>query len=378
MSGDFRVQGKLGLDGAGFFSTLNKAEGAAMKLGTMLAGAFSVGAITSFSKSVLDLAGNLRDVSDALNINVEWLQKFINSAVTSGGSLQDVEKFLVTSMRNRQSALDSPDSAMGRSFTRLGFSQNDIANLNPQQFMERLIEAFRGGASAEMINSLVEIGGKSAKNLIGGFKAGLDESVLIMTDDVIDSLDEIGDKFSQLGTSLKVFLAPAITAVADAVTGAVNLIKQSVAMVGAFMGRVYGDSQTGGTTLGQTLKRAMNEAIQAQATTEREQDERAARDAETRAQARSARRQQQQESAGLTAAAKEAERTKATSAGSIASDSRVAVGGFLGQGASMALGAIAERQLQVARQTLLVQRDILTAINSMTRMNSLSSLIIPQ
>jgi hypothetical protein len=41
----------------------------------------------------------------------------------------------------------------------------------------------------------------------------------------------------------------------------------------------------------------------------------------------------------------------------------------------MALGAIAERQLQVARQTLLVQRDILGAINSMSNLKS--SLVIP-
>ena len=75
---DFRVQGRLGLDGAAFFSTLNRARGAVGSFGAAMAGAFSVGAITAFSKSILDLAGNLNDVSEALGLNVEYLQKFLN------------------------------------------------------------------------------------------------------------------------------------------------------------------------------------------------------------------------------------------------------------------------------------------------------------
>jgi hypothetical protein len=371
---DFRVQGKLGLDGAGFFSTLNKAQGAAMKLGTMLAGAFSIGAITSFSRSVLDLAGKLRQVSEALNINVEFLQKFVNSTATSGGSLEAVEKFFTVSMKNRQMALDSPDGAQGKAFKRLGFSQDDISNLNPQQFMERLIESFKNGADGEALAALVQIGGEAASKLVGGFKAGLDEATLIMEEGLVNELEEISAKFTSLGTDLKIFFAPALKAVADGVGYFLNKVQQFQEMFGAFFGRIFGDAASGGTSIPETLKKAFQEAIDAQTKTEAEQSEKAARNAESKAAASEARREQQQRPTGLTAAEK-TEKEKATKAATIASDSRIAVGGFLGQGASMALGAIAERQLQVARQTLLVQRDILNAINSMSNLKS--SLVIP-
>lgn len=390
---DFRVQGRLGLDGSGFFSTLGKAQGAALKLGTMLAGAFSIGAIMSFSRSVLDLAGNLRQVSEALNINVEWLQKFVNSTATSGGSLQDVEKFLVTSMRNRQIALDSPDSTMGRAFTRLGFSQNDIASLNPQQFMERLIEAFRDGADATAVSALVDIGGKSAKNLIGGFKAGLDEATLVMEEDLLNELEEITAKFTSLGTTLKVAFAPTIKIVADGLLELFNALKIIAAGLQArpefenrreFLQKRIEDPNANAVQRrraekslreleSQEKREFTKEAIAEEM--ERQKKEREAYE-KTRREAREARRAQQQEPAGLTAAEK-TEKEKAAKSASIGSDSRIAVGGFLGQGASMTLGAIAERQLRVQQMTLLVQRDILSAINAMGRLGSFNDLVIP-
>lgn len=120
---DFKVQGRLGLDGSGFFSTLSQARGAVNSFGGMLAGAFSVGAITAFSKGIVDLAGKLKDVSDALGINVEFLQRFVNSAKLSGGSIEDVQKFLGEANSARQAALDNPSGKEAGAFAKLGIGQ---------------------------------------------------------------------------------------------------------------------------------------------------------------------------------------------------------------------------------------------------------------
>ena len=186
-----------------------------------------------------------------------------------------------------------------------------------------------------------------------------------MEEDLINELEEIAAKFTSIGTSLKVSFAPALKAVADGVGYFLNKVKQFQEMFGAFFGRIFGDAASGGTSIPETLKKAFQEAIEAQGKAEREQEDKNAREAETRADAREARRAQQQESAGLTAVEK-TEKEKATKAATRASDSRIAVGGFLGHGASMKLGVIAERQLQVSSQTLTVQKEILSAVKSIT------------
>src|SRR5687767_3196017 len=55
-----------------------------------LVGAFSVGAVVSFGKSVFNTAGEIGDMASALGISAESLQRFAFAAEQSGGSMNGV------------------------------------------------------------------------------------------------------------------------------------------------------------------------------------------------------------------------------------------------------------------------------------------------
>jgi hypothetical protein len=365
---DFKVQGRLGLDGSGFFSTLNQARGAVSSFGGMLAGAFSVGAIAAFSKSILDLAGNLNDVSDALNLNVEFLQRFKNSAAKSGGGLGDIEKFLFESSKARQEAVTDPSGKAGQAFSKLGFSSADVSKLNPQQFIEKIIDAFRDGATPQQINALSEIGGRSAKKLVGGFKEGLDMQTAIIEDSLITQLDDIGDKFTSIGTTIKSMFAPALGMIADAIQFVLDKIEQIQSFYGSFLGDLLAGVQGGG---GKSFSQMKDEAVAAREQTKEKQKEIAALALQTSKQKRDAKLAEQ--SASPEFKMEDAFKSKDSSKqSSVYSDSRLSIGGFLGQGGTTSLSSIAQRQLAVAEKS----HDTLKKI--LEKYNSGASLIIPQ
>jgi hypothetical protein len=233
---NFRVSGELSLDGTKWQAGLNRAESAvrgfSSSVSSRLAAVFSVGAISALSKATIDWASNLRDVGDALGVNVEWLQKMANGAALSGGKLEDIEKFLAEMNKSREDALNNPTGKNAQALGRLGFSQGDIRGLSTQDFFDRIVKQFAGGATTQLSNDVQEVGGKSARNLLAAFASQFQSDTPILAEEMVNQLDEIGDRFTLLGTALKVSLAPAIITVANTVQSAINQLKQFGALLG--------------------------------------------------------------------------------------------------------------------------------------------------
>ena len=383
---DFRVQGKIALDGAGFFSTLNRARGAVSSFGGALAGAFSVGAIAGFTKGVIELAGKLNDVADALNINVEFLQRFVNSAKLSGGSLEDFEKFIATTQRSRQAALNDPKGKDAQSFGKLGIGAGGISTMSNQQLTEAIMQSMASGITADKTNALYEVGGKSAAKLAAGFRDGLSDKP-IMTAEQIAIIDDIGDSFAELYQTLQVSLAPALLYIVDTLQIVLDAIDQFVAGAAAIIAGTEANEQkdaedranreaqlkkfetqlAGKVSSGKMTQteadaamadvKAKSRITQSNATftqgVKDEAAEQAARD-EARAARRAARRAAA-EAGGppLVADAKKERNAR----GSIYSDSRLSVGGFLGQGAG-SMATIAQKQLEIQTQSLKLLKSI--------------------
>ena len=111
----------LGLDSSGFDRGGNAAVGKARSIGSRissalggqatagLAGFFSIAAVTAMAKRTVDWASGLQDVSDALGVNVEWLQKMANGAGLVGGKLEDIEKMMIAVNAARVDALKNPN-----------------------------------------------------------------------------------------------------------------------------------------------------------------------------------------------------------------------------------------------------------------------------
>ena len=172
----FRVQSELAMDGSRFFSVLNQARGAAAgfarSVGGRLAAAFSVGAITAFGKKIIDFAGHLRDLADATKLNVEWFQRFANTARKSGASEDDISAFVGRMQQSRQAAVNNPGGNEAQAFERLGISEADVSSLSPQKMMDKIIEAFGDGVTSDERNALQDIGGKAALRLVSAFQIG--------------------------------------------------------------------------------------------------------------------------------------------------------------------------------------------------------------
>ena len=232
---------ELGGDGRGFQKMMGGASSAVNSLGSRMAGLFTLGAITAFTKSTLDWAGSLQDVADGLEVNVEWFQKMANGAKLAGSSAEDLQKFLGDLNVNRAAAVQEPGGAKAKAFTSLGFSGSDVATLNTEQFMAKLIERFKNGADAQGINALREVGGKSARNLAAAFATQFASDAPILSADMVSQLDTAGDSLTDLGTTLKVTLAPAIIWVTEKLVEFINWFKQ----LGAFFGGVIGAASTG-------------------------------------------------------------------------------------------------------------------------------------
>ena len=377
---DFRVQGKIALDGAGFFSTLNRARGAVSSFGGALAGAFSVGAIAGFTKGVIALAGKLNDVADALNINVEFLQRFVNSAKLSGGSLEDFEKFIATTQRSRQAALNDPKGKDAQSFGKLGIGAGGISTMSNQQLTEAIMQSMASGITADKTNALFEVGGKSAAKLAAGFRDGLSDKP-IMTAEQIAIIDDIGDAFAELYQTLQVSLAPALLYIVDTLQIVLDAIDQFVAGAAAIISGTEANEQkdaedranreaqikkfetqlAGKVSSGKMTQteadaamadvKAKSRITQSNATftqgVKDEAAEQSARD-EARAARRAARRAAAE--AGVPPMVADSEKEKGAK-GSIYSDSRLSVGGFLGQGAG-SMATIAQKQLEIQTQSL--------------------------
>ena len=77
-----------------------------------------------------------------------------------------------------------------------------------QAFFDRMVKGFATGAVNDA--DLIAVGGRSAKNLLAAFKSGFDNNISVLSADVIEKLDDIGDEFFGLATEMKVTMGGAV------------------------------------------------------------------------------------------------------------------------------------------------------------------------
>lgn len=232
-----RLFGEVSLNAKGFEDGIKRLGSAAVApLRNMLVGAFSIAALDRLTRSTIEWAGQLRDVADQLGVNVEWLQKMQNGAKLAGGSIEDLSKFIGQIGKSREEAARDPSGKDAAAFRRLGFNGSDITQLSPQAFIDKLVKAFSGGVTGQAVNDLQAVGGKSARNLVAAFSAQFESDAPILAEDMIDQLDEVGDRFTEIGTQLKVGLAPVLIFVANQISKFVNFIRAIGRRIGMELG----------------------------------------------------------------------------------------------------------------------------------------------
>jgi len=96
--------------------------------------------IVAFTKSLLDSADQLQDMSDALDINAARLLEMGVAAAASGSSMEGLNNMLFR-MQNNISAAVEGNGEMQKALTKLGISLNDVNNLKPDQIFNKIAVA---------------------------------------------------------------------------------------------------------------------------------------------------------------------------------------------------------------------------------------------
>ena len=228
---------KSSLDSSAFARGLRTMEAGANKAGSKiassfenmakggvasLAAAFSIGAIVSFGKSVMDFAGDLQDTSETIGITTDSLQG-LNSVFLAGGSdAETTKRGLITLTRSLQDIATTADGPARKALDALGISFADIAGLTPDDAMYVIADAMmratdKGAALDAAMTLLGKSASKMAPALLGGaaaMKAAADAAPKIPPAQ-IKGVADFGDAIEAMGTEAKVATAPLIALIAQ-------------------------------------------------------------------------------------------------------------------------------------------------------------------
>lgn len=223
------LQATLGLDQSGFDAGIRRAESLVRGLKNIIAGAFSVGAITALTHKTLEYASHLNDLSSRLGVSTDFLQEFQYVAKQTGTDLEGLVRIMerVNTWRNKALGGDQKAIAAGAAF---GLTQDNLKTKRIDDvIVNSIATAFeRGDAQGKLGAAWREMGGRGAGELIPAFTDGLKKGMkaakdagAVMSEDVIQQLDDVGDQFAILADVLTAKMGPAII-------GVVNVIRRLI------------------------------------------------------------------------------------------------------------------------------------------------------
>ena len=223
-----KLIGEIALDGSGWKRGMDKAKADANAFSSGLggiknaiAGAFTLGAIVSFSKHVIETASHINDLSARLGVSTDYLQEMQFVMKANGGTVDDLTSAFEKLATARADAL-SGNAGKLESFQKFGISAQKLQSINAQEMLDTIAEQFKKfGRSDALISAFRDLGGKGAGVLVPAFVEGLEsgrqkarDAGAVMSEETVHALDNAGDEFDALAQILTTMVAPAIEQVA--------------------------------------------------------------------------------------------------------------------------------------------------------------------
>ena len=217
---------RLGLDGRMFKSGIRDAKKEVQDFGKDLkryvAGAFTAAAMIEASRRTVQFGGAIADLNKRTGASKKALQEQLYAAEQNGAGLEDLTHAYKDLAASRVEALGG-DITKKSIFEQLGFSEDEIANLPIEQMMSRIGESIQKNDFGIGESPLIEkILGRGGVKLIATFKDGMGDLAAeanrvgaVLDDEVIDSLDRIGDTLDQLKAQLRGPVAQAVSYIAQ-------------------------------------------------------------------------------------------------------------------------------------------------------------------
>ena len=223
------------LDGKPFEMEVTKIGNSVDKLGTgqlaglksMIAGAFSIGAVVSFGRSVLETMTRIKDLSIQAGISTDEFQGLSYVVRRAGADEQQLAHALSKVDKAQQDAL-SGNKQMIAAFDALGITQNNLIKMNPAEIFSAMSKSLSDAnmtgepllATMDIIGMRVAPQLKSAMQDLArnGLQEVIDKSKEAgesFEKDIIQKADRIGDAWEGLVRKIKVGAVEAGSAILD-------------------------------------------------------------------------------------------------------------------------------------------------------------------
>jgi hypothetical protein len=202
------------------------ALGGAFKL---MAGYVSINFARNQAAEILNLGGQLTDLSARLGVSTTALQTWQYALKQNGGEIDDAVKFFEKLAVSRREALEGSDEKMA-SFAKFGVSKEMLQSGRLEDIGAQIGKSFEGGADPQQFMAeLRDVGGRSAGELVAMFSQGFGQIAaeaqglgVVMSEQTVAALDTIGDRLDLLKTQFQTKLAPVFVFIAEQLMNAVN------------------------------------------------------------------------------------------------------------------------------------------------------------
>lgn len=218
MSFGTSIKAVFGADTAPLQKGAGEAEGIVGKLGgamSSLGVGFGIAAVVGFTKSVIDSAGKLADLSDRLGVSTDALQSFDHAAKLAGASSTETTQMWDRGRKSIDGLLAGTEAQIAL-FAKLHLTQQDLAGLPLEAQVEKIARAYQAAkGEAGAYEAITEIlGTRSSPKLLvaldqlaGQGFAGLTSSAKaagqVVDGEFIGAMDRLGDSLSIATGALK-------------------------------------------------------------------------------------------------------------------------------------------------------------------------------
>lgn len=271
----FNIQAKIGADGSGFFREMNRVKQAASGLassaisgfGIPLGAAAGAGALSALGAKAVEYAGTLTDMSERLGVSTDALQEFDHGLSLSGGTLDDAAAALKKLASARDAALRDGGSEQFAAFAKLGVTAEQLKSARLEDLFRQIGRSIRDASDPQaVLADAMLLLGKNSDAVLTAMRADLDAAAesarnlgLVISEDVIAKLDELGDATDTFGRRLLAAFAPALVVLVNGLNNALDLMRIYAALFGGGLATVVGVI-FGGGDLQTALDRAIEQA----------------------------------------------------------------------------------------------------------------------
>lgn len=195
------------------------------KLQGMIAGAFSVGAVISFGRKLLDTADNMQTAANTFGLSMKSMIG-LGNAMAESGIKSDSFLRILGKLQQAQTYVIEGNKRMTDGVKALGISQDEFVALNVDDLLERLAVAYtEAGGSAEAFGAITAIfGERIGPQMIEVLQRISTDGLAKFKEDAevaaegMSALAEASDTLEKLGNDFTIWAAKAVGAIKEVIS----------------------------------------------------------------------------------------------------------------------------------------------------------------